>query len=42
MSRKQAVMAFPQSGDGELFQLAPDEKAMEKLSVLIEDFCKFI
>lgn len=42
MRRKQAVMAFPQSGDGELFQLAPDEKAMEKLSVLVEDFCKFI
>nr|WP_318710734.1 TetR/AcrR family transcriptional regulator [uncultured Treponema sp.] len=42
MIRKQVVMANPQSGDGELFQLEPDEKGIEKINILVEEFCRMI
>lgn len=40
--RKQVVMKNPQTGDGELFQIEPDEKSIEKINILVEDFCKMI
>ncbi|MCQ2240658.1 TetR/AcrR family transcriptional regulator [Treponema sp.] len=42
MARKQVVMANPQSGDGELFQLEPDEKGIEKINLLVEEFCRML
>lgn len=42
MARKQVVMTNPQSGEGELFQIEPDEKGIEKINLLVEEFCKML
>ena len=42
MTRKQVVMTSPQTGEGELFQLEPDEKGIEKINLLVEEFCRMI
>lgn len=42
MTRKQVVMTSPQTGEGELFQLEPDEKGIEKINILVEEFCRMI
>ena len=42
MARKQVVMTNPRSGDGELFQIEPDEKALERINYLVEEFCKML
>lgn len=42
LSRKQVVMTNPQSGEGELFQIEPDEKGIEKINYLVEEFCKML
>lgn len=42
LARKQIVMSNPQSGDGELFQIEPDEKGIDKINHLVEEFCKML
>lgn len=42
MNRKQVVMANPQSGSGELFQMEADENGIERINYLTEEFCKIL
>lgn len=39
LERKQLVMQNPKSGEGELFTLQSDDKEIEKINSLVEQFC---
>lgn len=42
LSRKRLVVENPESGDGELFTLQSDDEKIEKINVLVEEFCNLI
>ena len=42
LKRKQVVMANPQTGEGELFSIDPDEKSIEAINALVEEFSLLI
>ena len=39
MKRKEIVMQNPETGDGELFTLETDNEGLEKINLLVEEFC---
>lgn len=42
LERKQEAMSNPTPADGELFQLEPNEKGIERINFLVEEFCRML